>query len=51
MIGCSAGKLMMVYTADTWLAFNGPAFGVLIIGALVWWRFRKILIKKWEDRY
>ena len=44
-IGCVAGKIMMVYTADTWLAFNGPAFGVLIIGELVCWRIRKTLIK------
>lgn len=51
IIGCVAGKLMMVYASDTWLSFNGPALGVLIIGEVVWWRIRKILIKKWEDRY
>ena len=49
IIGCVAGKLIMVYASDTWLSFNGPALGVLIIGELVWWRIRKILIKKWEE--
>ena len=49
IIGCIAGKLMMVYASDTWLAFNGPALGVLIIGELVWWRIRKKLIEKWEE--
>lgn len=49
IIGCVAGQLMMVYASDTWLSFNGPAFGVLIIGGLVWWRIRKKLIKKWEE--
>lgn len=49
IIGCIAEKLMMVYTSDTWLAFNGPAIGVLIIGELVWWRIRKKLIEKWEE--
>jgi sugar phosphate permease len=53
IIGCVAGKLMMVYVSDTWVAFNGPAIGVLIIGEVVCWRIRKKLIKKWEakDRY
>lgn len=49
IIGCIAGKLMKVYVSDTWLSFNGPALGVLIIGELVWWRIRKILIKKWKE--
>ena len=49
IIGCVAGKLMMVYASDTWLSFNGPALGVLIIGEVVWWRIRKKLIQKWEE--
>lgn len=49
IIGCVAGKLMMVYASDTWLSFNGPALGVLIIGEVVWWRIRKKLIRKWEE--
>ncbi len=49
IIGCVAGKLMMVYVSDTWFSFNGSALGVLITGELVWWRIRKIRIKKWEE--
>lgn len=49
IIGCVAGKLMMVYASDTWLSFNGPVLGALIIGEVVWWRIRKKLIKKWEE--
>ena len=48
-IGCFVGKQVM-NTYNTWIAFNGPALGVLIIGELVWWRIRKSLIKKWENR-
>ena len=50
VIGCVAGKLMMIYVSDTWLSFNGPAIGVLIIGEIVWRRIRKKMIKKWEDK-
>ena len=35
IIGCVAGKLMMIYASDTWIAFNGPALGILIIGELI----------------
>lgn len=48
-IGCFLGKLMMKNTSDTWLAFNGSAIGVVIIGEVVWWRIRKKLIKKWKE--
>lgn len=49
VIGCVAGKLMMIYASDTWLAFNGPALGILATGELIWWQVRKRLIKKWEE--
>ena len=49
VIGCVAGKIMMIYASDTWIAFNGPAIGILAIGELVWWRIRKNIKKKWEE--
>lgn len=50
VIGCIAGKIMMINTSDTWISFNGPAIGILVIGELIWWRIRKIIIKKkWEE--
>ena len=49
VVGCIVGKLVME-RYDTWFSFNGPAIGVLSIGELIWWRVRKQLIWKWEDR-
>ena len=49
VIGCVAGKFMMIYASDTWIDFNGPAIGVLVVGELIWWLVRKRLIKKWKD--
>lgn len=49
VVGCIAGKIMMIYASDTWIAFNGPAIGILAIGELVWWRIRKNIKKKWEE--
>ena len=43
--GCVIGKLVME-KYDTWISFNGPAIGVLVIGELVWWRIRKRLMSK-----
>ncbi len=48
IIGCVAGKLMTIYASDTWIAFNGPAIGILVVGELIWWRIRKRLIRKWK---
>lgn len=47
--GCFIGKLVKK-AYDTWLSFNGPAIGILVLGELIWWRVRKNLIKKWEDK-
>ena len=49
-IGCFVGKLVMENVADTWIAFNGPALGILALGELTWLWVRKSLIKKWENR-
>jgi len=49
IIGCVAGKLMMIYASDTWIAFNGPALGVLAVGELARWRVGKRIKKKWEE--
>ncbi len=43
--GCFLGKLCMNHQA-TWPAFNGPALGTLAIGELIWWRVRKIIMRK-----
>lgn len=49
VVGCIAGKIMMICASDTWIAFNGPAIGILAIGELIWWRIRKRIKKKWEE--
>lgn len=48
VIGCVAEKIMMICASDTWIAFNGPAIGILVVGELIWWRDRKRLLKKWK---
>ena len=50
LLGGFVGKLVTENMGDTWFSFNGPTLGILIIGELIWWRVRKSLIKKWEDR-
>ena len=49
IVGCIVGKLVMVHVSDTWIAFNGPAIGILAVGELIWWRARKKILKKWEE--
>ena len=49
VVGCIAGKLIMIYASDIWPAFNGTAIGILGIGELIWLRIRKKLTKKWEE--
>ena len=49
IIGCVVGKLIMKYASDSWIAFNGPALGIFIIGELIWCRIRKRIKKKWEE--
>lgn len=46
--GCFIGKLAM-HRYDTWISFNCLALGVLMIGELNWWRFRKKQVKKWKE--
>ena len=47
---CALGKLVMENVSDTWNAFNSPTLGVLAFGGFIWWRSRRSMIKKWEDR-
>ena len=49
VIGCIAGKIMMICASDTWIAFNGPAIGTLAFGELIWWRIRKRIKEKWKE--
>ena len=49
VVGCIAGKIMMIYASDTWSAFNGSALGIFTTGELIWWRIRKNTKKKWEE--
>ena len=44
-IGCFVGKLVTERIADTWIAFNGPTIGILILGELAWWRISKRIFK------
>ena len=36
VIGCAVGKYAMDNISNTWLAFNGPAVGILVGGELIW---------------
>ena len=47
-IGCFVGKMVMENVGGKWIAFNGPALGILILGELIWWRIRKVINEKWE---
>lgn len=38
--GCVVGKVIME-RYDTWLSFNGPAIGLLVVGEIIWWFIRK----------
>lgn len=49
IVGCIAGKLVMTYVSYTWIAFNGPAIGLVAVGEQIWWRIRRKLIKEWEE--
>lgn len=49
VIGCILGKLVMEWY-DTWLSFNGPAIGIVIIGELFWRIIKKSIVKKLEMR-
>ena len=43
--GLFAGKIVMERIANTWIAFNAPAVGILCFGELVWWRVSKKIFK------
>lgn len=49
-IGCVIGKFCTNKYGGTWLSFNGPALGTLVIGGLIWWRVRRKIALKWEDK-
>ena len=49
VLSCANGKVCLNHY-DTWLSFNGPALGIIAVGELVWWRVRKKIIQKCEDR-
>lgn len=51
MLACFFGKISMAYFGDIWIAFNVSAFGTLVIGEIVWWRVRKKIAKKWENKF
>lgn len=46
VVGCLAGKAVMDEVSNTWLGFNGPALGVLLIGSGLWFMIRKRIIEK-----
>lgn len=43
-IGTLVGKIAMENIADTWLMFNAPSIGILVIGELAWLRLSKIFL-------
>ena len=42
VIGCLIGKHLNDQYG-TWISFNGPAIGVLLVGELVWYFIRRLL--------
>ena len=50
VVACIIGKMMLM-RYDTWVSFNAPAIGVLSVGELIWWRIRKKLVEKNENKY
>ena len=48
--GCLVGKLAMEHFGSSWIAFNGPAIGLLAVGELIWFFVRKRLIKRWDRK-
>lgn len=49
LVGCMAGKAVMIRTADSILGFNIPAIGVLVVGELIWSKVRSILRQHWSE--
>ena len=47
---CLVGKLVIIYVADTWLAFNASTLAIFSIGMLVWKQVIKYLNKIRENQ-
>lgn len=47
-VACTLGKLCMNYFGNTWLSFNVPSIGTIVVGELVWCVIRKQIVKKIE---
>lgn len=50
VVGCTVGKDVME-RYDTWLSFNAPAIGILLVGELVWHCVRKQIIRRKCEEY
>lgn len=50
LVGCMAGKAMMIHSSDSILGFNIPAIGVLVAGELIWAKVRSILRQRWSEQ-
>lgn len=48
VVGYIIGKLVMnVY--DSWISFNRPAIGIVLLGELLWMKIiRRAMVKKYE---
>lgn len=44
-IGCIVGKVAMD-TYNTWISFNGPAIGILLVGEGLWFVIRRALLRR-----
>lgn len=42
-IGCLVGKSLMD-TYNTWISFNGPAMGILLVGEGLWFVNKKSIV-------
>lgn len=49
LVGCMAGKAVMIRTSGSILGFNIPAISVLVAGEFIWAKVRSILRQRWSD--
>lgn len=47
VVGCLIGKHLNDQYG-TWISYNGPAIGVLLVGELAWYFIRSLL--KWKSK-
>lgn len=48
-IGCWVGSVVMK-SGNTWIRFNAPAIGILLVGEMIWMLIRKRMVKGWVEK-